>query len=73
MRTGTEPYKRGLRSGLEDWRVVGPPHATRPCPEQGLGNASDWFLGRCHGFQEAQSLLPNKNLHLTTPNKPEKT
>ena len=63
----TEPYKRGLRSGLEDWRLVGPPHATRPCPERGERAARDWFLGRAHGFQQAHGILTNAGGEASQP------
>jgi len=55
--TKSQAYKDGLQSALEDWSLAGIPHRTRDCPEVDELKRTAWFLGRCHGFQEAESLL----------------
>lgn len=60
--TKTQAYKDGLQSALEDWSLTGAPHRTRKMPTKYLDKRAEWFMGRCHGFQEAAKLLNEKKM-----------
>ena len=60
--TKTNAYKDGLQSALEDWSLTGTPHRTRKIPPKYLDKRTEWFMGRCHGFQEADRLIHEKKM-----------
>lgn len=64
MHVKNKSYQLGLRSALEDWRIIAP-HATRKCPFPSETDAQNWFLGRCKGFQDAELLIKKKPEKLT--------
>ena len=60
----TNAYKQGLRSGMEDWCITGAPHRTRERPDfKKESDSLAWWLGRCHGFEEARSLIYSKKIN----------
>ena len=59
--TNTTAYKDGLQTGLEDWCITGNHRTRKPPLGMPLEKRSQWFLGRCHGFQEAEKLLNKKD------------
>ena len=68
--TRREAYKHGMQSALEDWKLAGPPHRTRKPPSDlGLELRGHWFLGRVHGFHEADAIIHKESTE-NTPGKP---
>ena len=59
--TKTTAYKDGLQTGLEDWCITGNHRSRKPPQRMPLEKRTQWFLGRCHGFQEAEKLLEKKD------------
>ena len=68
--TRRDAYKAGMQSALEDWTLSGPPHRTRKPPSGlGLEKRGQWFLGRVHGFHEADAIIHKESTE-NTPEKP---
>ena len=54
-----DAYKKGLESGLHDWCLTGD-HRTSECPYDSERQSSDWYLGRVHGFMQADEIIHPK-------------